>query len=92
MDIASREALGGGALQGLWGAPCSSSPHDRYLINKIANRVYYLESGGIQEYQGNYDDFLEKRRQAEEPERTEKAQPKQNDYKLRKQRESGFAS
>ena len=86
LDIASREALEG-ALQGYEGTLFVIS-HDRYLINKIANRVYYLESGGIQEYQGNYDDFLEKRRQAEEPERTEKTQPKQNDYKLRKQRES----
>lgn len=86
LDIASREALEG-ALQGYEGTLFVIS-HDRYLINKIADRVYYLESGGIEEYQGNYDDFLEKRRQAEAPEKAEKLPPKQNDYKLRKQRES----
>ena len=61
LDIASREALES-ALQGYEGTLFVIS-HDRYLINKIADRVYYLEPGGAEEYQGNYDAFLEKRRQ-----------------------------
>lgn len=86
LDIASREALES-ALQGYEGTLFVIS-HDRYLINKIADRVYYLEPGGAEEYQGNYDAFLEKRRQEEEPEKGVKPVPKQNDYKLRKQKES----
>ena len=58
LDIASREALES-ALQGYEGTLFVIS-HDRYLINKIADRVYYLEPGGAEEYQGNYDAFLEK--------------------------------
>ena len=86
LDIASREALES-ALQGYEGTLFVIS-HDRYLINKIADRVYYLEPGGAEEYQGNYDAFLEKRRQEEEPEKGVKPVPKQNDYNLTKQKES----
>ena len=54
--------------------------HDRYLINKLADRIYYLEDGGITEYLGNYDDFLQARREKEEAARQneEKAAPKIN--------------
>ena len=86
LDIASREALES-ALQGYEGTLFVIS-HDRYLINKIADRVYYLEPGGAEEYQGNYDAFLESAGQEEEPEKGVKPVPKQNDYKLRKQKES----
>ena len=64
--------------------------HDRYLINKLADRIYYLEDGGITEYLGNYDDFLQARREKEEAARQneEKAAPKINLYKQRKEQEA----
>ncbi|MCI5729016.1 MAG: ABC-F family ATP-binding cassette domain-containing protein [Clostridia bacterium] len=64
--------------------------HDRYLINKLADRIYYLEDGGITEYPGNYDDFLQARREKEEAARQneEKAAPKINLYKQRKEQEA----
>ena len=64
--------------------------HDRYLINKLADRIYYLEDGGITEYLGNYDDFLQARREKEEDARQneEKAAPKINLYKQRKEQEA----
>lgn len=31
--------------------------HDRYFINKIAQKILYIEDKGITEYLGNYDDY-----------------------------------
>ena len=85
LDIASSEALED-ALQNYEGTLLIVS-HDRYLINKIADRVYYLDQNGTQEYLGNYDYYLEKRRESAEAEQKKEA-PKINEYKLKKERES----
>ncbi|MCR4696880.1 MAG: ABC-F family ATP-binding cassette domain-containing protein [Lachnospiraceae bacterium] len=37
--------------------------HDRYFINKTANRVIEISGGIILDYAGNYDEFLVKREQ-----------------------------
>ena len=34
--------------------------HDRYFINKVANRVMLLNENGVRNFEGNYDDFLRK--------------------------------
>ncbi len=39
--------------------------HDRYFLNKIATRIFVLESGEITEYLGNYDDYINKKREME---------------------------
>ena len=64
--------------------------HDRYLINKIADRIYYLDSTGVTEYGGNYDYFLERRRESQRQQEAEeqKSAPRVNEYKLRKLRDS----
>lgn len=85
LDIDSCEALEN-ALAGYDGTLLVVS-HDRYLINKLADRIYYLDPNGTTEYIGNYDAYLEKRIQQEEKEQP-KAAVKVNDYKLRKERES----
>ena len=84
LDIGSCEALEA-ALQGYEGTLFIVS-HDRYLINKIADRVYYLDAAGTTEYIGNYDSYLEKSAQSVQ-EQAEKA-PKINEYKLRKEQEA----
>lgn len=85
LDIDSCEALEN-ALAGYDGTLLIVS-HDRYLINKLADRIYCLEPDGTKEYIGNYDAYLEKRAQQEEKEQP-KAVVKVNEYKLRKERES----
>ena len=35
--------------------------HDRYFINKLANRILYIYNNKLIEYYGNYDYFAEKR-------------------------------
>ncbi len=85
LDIGSCEALEE-ALSGYDGTLFVVS-HDRYLINKLADKVYVLGPWGAALYHGNYDYYLE-RREAMEALEEKKAQPKVNLYKQRKERDA----
>ncbi len=61
LDMDSREVLEG-ALDGFEGTILTVS-HDRYFINRVATRVIEMTKDGVTEYVGNYDDYLEKKRQ-----------------------------
>ena len=61
--------------------------HDRYLINKLADKVYVLSPEGAKLYHGNYDYYLEQR-EAREAIEEKKAAPKVNLYKQRKERDA----
>lgn len=56
LDAESREVLEE-ALSGYNGTILAVS-HDRYFINRIANKVLLLSSDSITEYPGNFDDFI----------------------------------
>lgn len=84
LDIQSKEALEE-ALLGYDGTMLMVS-HDRYFINKMADRILYLDERGLRNYGGNYDYFLEKFKEAV-PQEKKKASAV-NDYKLQKQIES----
>ena len=60
LDMDSREVLEG-ALDDFTGTLLTVS-HDRYFINRVANRVVEMTADGVREYLGNYDDYLEKKR------------------------------
>lgn len=60
LDIESREALEK-ALDGYDGTMLMVS-HDRYFINKLADRVLYLTRDGIENYIGGYDDYAKNRK------------------------------
>lgn len=60
LDMDSREVLEG-ALEDFTGTLLTVS-HDRYFINRVANRVIEMTADGVTEYLGNYDDYLEKKR------------------------------
>lgn len=60
LDIISKEALEK-ALNNYDGTIFTIS-HDRYFLNKVAQRIIYLDSiNGITEYPGNYSYYLEKK-------------------------------
>lgn len=88
LDITSCEALEN-ALLGYDGTLFIIS-HDRYLINKLANRLYKLTPSGVEGYLGNYDFYIEKQQNAQSIAVTEKPKLSENalDYKQRKERES----
>jgi ATP-binding cassette subfamily F protein 3 len=56
LDISSREALET-VLEDYDGTILFVS-HDRYLVDRIANRVWMVDNGNVQEYLGNYGDYL----------------------------------
>ena len=58
LDMDSREVLED-ALEDFPGTILAVS-HDRYFINRFAEKVFVLEEGGIREYLGNYDSYFAK--------------------------------
>ena len=59
LDMDSREVLED-ALQDFPGTILAIS-HDRYFINRFADRVIVMNADGVVEYLGNFDDYIEKR-------------------------------
>ncbi|MGN0523316.1 MAG: ribosomal protection-like ABC-F family protein [Eubacterium sp.] len=64
--------------------------HDRYFINKLAGRIIELTPDGVNEYLGNYDEYIEKKNSFTQPDtkQLEEKPKKVNDYKLKKERQS----
>lgn len=66
--------------------------HDRYFINKLADRIFYLTEDGISEYQGSYDNFAEQLKQTAQAElsvcQNEKSSANNNRYKQKKEWQS----
>lgn len=58
IDIPTKEVLED-ALEDFDGTLIFIS-HDRYFINKFANKIIELKNGNIKSYLGNYDDYKEK--------------------------------
>ncbi len=77
LDLTSREILEG-ALSGYGGTLLLIS-HDRAFLNALVNRVVEVDHGQLQEYPGNYDDYLRKKTTGKsrrrEPPKLEPAQP-----------------
>lgn len=55
LDAASREVLEN-ALKTYEGTILAVS-HDRFFINRLANRIFYMSQKGIEIYEGNYEDY-----------------------------------
>ena len=88
LDISSREALEA-ALEDYEGTMLIIT-HDRYLVNRMADRILYMEEDGLTEYIGGYDDYLEAIARRPQPS-AEAASPKvekPNSYKAQKERQS----
>lgn len=64
LDLVSREVLEA-ALIDFEGTLLFIS-HDRYFLNKMAERVLELHPDGIDPYLGNYDDYIDKKRELED--------------------------
>lgn len=64
LDIASREALEE-ALEDYPGTVLAIS-HDRYFINRLAQRVWELQDGQITSYIGQFDEYRAKKRELEQ--------------------------
>ena len=86
LDIASREALEA-ALSAYTGTVLMVS-HDRYFINRMADRVLRLTADGCISIVGNYDTYAEKYAAQPTAAPTKKPVSKQNTYQQQKEWES----
>ena len=92
LDIDSKEVLEE-ALSGYTGTIFTIS-HDRYFLNTVVDKVLVLDENGITVYLGNYDYYIEKKKQVhemsivEEVEEKTKTQLKEEKRKEREQREA----
>lgn len=64
--------------------------HDRYFINKLSSHILELTPTGVNEYLGNYDEYIERKNRTASQEVVEKKETvkKVNDYLLKKERRS----
>ena len=60
LDIQSREALEEAILT--YDGTLIVISHDRYFLNKVINRILELEENGVNEYLGNYNYYVEKKK------------------------------
>ena len=92
LDASSREALED-TLKDYEGTLLIIS-HDRYFINKLADRILALDKNGVTEYLGNYDNYLERITAQPSPIKDEshdkpaKKEKPLNDWQLRKLQQS----
>ena len=88
LDAASREELENTLLD--YSGTLLIISHDRYFINKLADRVLALGKDGVKEYLGNYDYYLERTKDEAAPKAQAdgKREKPQNEYFLKKQQAS----
>ena len=82
LDMDSREVLEN-ALEDFTGTILTVS-HDRYFINRVANKVIEMSADGVIEFAGNYDDYLEKKRKLDAGE--EEAGPTKTKTEIEKEK------
>lgn len=90
LDIATLTVLEN-FLRG-FGGPVITVSHDRYFLDKVANKILAFENGGVREFFGNYTDYLDEKAFLENSSAmTAKAEaPKATKEKTEKKRMSYF--
>ncbi|WP_127579990.1 ABC-F family ATP-binding cassette domain-containing protein [Paenibacillus koleovorans] len=64
LDLISKEVLEAALLD--YDGTLLFISHDRYFLNKMAERVLELSAGGVTSYLGNYEDYIEKKQELAE--------------------------
>ncbi|MDU3337408.1 ABC-F family ATP-binding cassette domain-containing protein [Paraclostridium bifermentans] len=91
LDIDSKEVLEEALLN--YTGTLFTISHDRYFLNTVVDKILVLDSEGITEYLGNYDYYMDKKKQTiemntiETTEEKTKTQLKDEKRKEREQRE-----
>lgn len=65
LDIDSKEVLEDALLN--YDGTILVVSHDRYFLNKVVNKIYDMSSEGVFQYLGNYDYYVQKKAELEEP-------------------------
>ena len=91
LDLPSKEALDI-AIKDYSGTLFVVS-HDRYFLNKIADKIFEMTENGINVFMGNYDEYVQKKSQLASGEiQKEKTSQKQSagDYETEKRRQANI--
>lgn len=64
LDIDSKEVLENALLS--YTGTIFTISHDRYFLNTVVDKILVLDENGITEYLGNYDYYIEKKKQLED--------------------------
>ena len=85
LDVYSRQALENALAE--YGGTMLIVSHDRRFIDRLADRIFVMENGGITQYEGNYSYYVEKRGNApaDTVKATKTAGAGGQEYKKRKQ-------
>lgn len=86
LDMDSREVLED-ALSSFGGTIITVS-HDRYFINRVADRIVEMREDGVTEYIGNYDDYLERKNRPVEQEAVQGKTRTELDKEKRRERQN----
>ena len=87
MDLQSKEALENALLE--YDGTMLIVSHDRYFINKLADKIYHIDRNGITCYNGDYSYYLEKSKSFKNEDVTVKKQSSSAiDYREQKRIES----
>lgn len=91
LDIPTREIMED-AIEA-FGGTCLVVSHDRYFLDKVADRILELDHGKLTEYLGNYSYYKEKKRDLEafekdrngkeEEEKEKEEKPRENEHQVK---------
>ena len=70
-----------------FGGPVVTVSHDRYFLDKVANKILAFEDGGVREFFGNYTDYLDEKAFLQEQSALLEREKKQASVKVEKVKE-----
>lgn len=70
-----------------FGGPVVTVSHDRYFLDKVANKILAFEDGGVREFFGNYTDYLDEKAFLQEQSVLLEREKKQASVKVEKVKE-----
>lgn len=89
LDLPSKEALDTAMIE--YDGTVFFVSHDRYFLNKIADKIYELTPDGIYKYDGNYDYYLSRKEDNTSALKTQKGNTNAaQDYETQKRRKANI--
>ena len=70
-----------------FGGPVVTVSHDRYFLDKVANKILAFEEGGVREFFGNYTDYLDEKAFLQEQSALLEKEKEQSSVKVEKVKE-----
>ena len=70
-----------------FGGPVVTVSHDRYFLDKVANKILAFEEGGVREFFGNYTDYLDEKAFLQEQSALLEKEKEQDSVKVEKVKE-----